>query len=93
MASAPEEPRYRIEFTHPALQEFRELPRKIRTRIASRIDALAENPRPRGAEKLKGADDHYRIRIGNHRVIYTIVDARLIITVVRIADCSDAYRP
>ena len=42
-------------------------------RIQAAINALACDPRPRGCEKLtiSGA---YRIRVGDWRVIYTVID-------------------
>lgn len=92
MATGEDAPRYRIEFTHPARKELADLPRKARERIAPRIDALSVNSRPRGVEKLKGEADLYRIRVGDYRVIYSIQDDVLIVTVVRVADRRDAYR-
>ena len=47
--------------TRSAAKELDGAPTKDRRRIVSRIGALAENPRPAGAEKLSG-DDKYRIR-------------------------------
>ena len=44
-----------------------------------------------GAEKLSG-DDKYRIRQGDYRILYKIVDAVLIVTVVRIGNRRDVYR-
>ena len=44
-----------------------------RDRIVKAVLELAENPRPRGCEKLVG--DIYRIRVGPYRVIYLIDDA------------------
>ncbi len=92
MATGEPDRPYRVEFARPALKEFEALPRQAQERIAPRITALAEDPRPRGVEKLKGQSDQYRIRVGSYRVIYTIEDDRLIVTVVRVADRRDAYR-
>lgn len=91
-AGDDDEPRYRVEFTNPALKAFRDLPRKVQERIAPRLTALADDPRPRGSEKLEGGDDLYRIRVGDYRVIYSIHDDRLIVLVVRVANRRDAYR-
>lgn len=77
--------------TRSAAKELDGVPTKDRRRIVSRIGALAENPRPEGAEKLSG-DDKYRIRQGNHRVLYEIEDEVLIVTVVRIGNRKDVYR-
>lgn len=60
--------------------------------ITERILELANNPRPHGSQKLKGSINEYRIRVGNYRVIYTIADEVLIITVIKIAHRKDVYR-
>ncbi|GGM77468.1 hypothetical protein GCM10012275_55210 [Longimycelium tulufanense] len=41
---------------------------------------------------MSGPDDLWRIRIGDYRVIYTIQDDRLIVTVVRVAGRGHVYR-
>jgi mRNA interferase RelE/StbE len=92
VAAGEDAPRFRVEFTRPALKALADLPQKVQERIAPRIDALAVDPRPRGVEKLEGEDDLYRIRVGDYRVIYTIQDDRLIVVVVRVANRRDAYR-
>ncbi len=68
------------------------LSKKQRRQIATRIDGLAETPRPRGCEKLQGAEDLYRIRSGNYRIIYQVTDARLLILVIRIGHRREVYR-
>lgn len=83
---------YTVEFTRPALKEFLALPRDAQEQIGPRINALAQNPRPRGVEKLKGVEGQYRIRVGRYRVVYTIQDDRLIVLVLRVADRRDVYR-
>lgn len=71
--------------------ELERVPTKDRQRIVSRIGTLAENPRPVGAEKLSG-DDKYRIRQGDYRILYEVVNAELIVTVVRAGDRREVYR-
>jgi mRNA interferase RelE/StbE len=66
--------------------------KKDRRRIVANILALAEEPRPAGCEKLAGQDDRYRIRVGRFRVVYSIVDAELVVLVVRVADRKDVHR-
>lgn len=63
-----------------------------RRRIVQRIQALAEDPRSPGSEKLAGYDDRYRVRQGSHRVVYLIDDKRREITVHRIGHRRDVYR-
>jgi len=54
------------------------------------IALLAENPRPPNAKKLKGRDA-FRVRVGDHRVIYTIEDDILLIVVVTLGHRRDVY--
>ncbi|MBI3567054.1 MAG: type II toxin-antitoxin system RelE/ParE family toxin [Gemmatimonadetes bacterium] len=82
---------YSILLTKSAAKEVERVPTKDRQRIVTRIAALAENPRPAGAEKLSG-DDKYRIRQGDYRILYEIVDAELIVTVVRVGNRREVYR-
>lgn len=82
---------YSILFTKSAAKELERIPTRDRHRIVSRISALAGEPRPPGVEKLS-ADDKYRIRQGDYRILYEIVDAELIVTVVRIGNRRDVYR-
>jgi len=84
---------YKIEYVEKALDALGKLPQKDQKRIFNRIDRLAENPRPRRAYKLAGKwSGHYRIRIGNYRIVYTVQDDILLIIVVKIAPRRDVYR-
>ncbi len=82
---------YSILLTRSAAKELESVPTKDRQRIVTKIGALAGNPRPVGAEKLSG-DDKYRIRQGDYRILYEIVDEQLIVTVVRIGNRREVYR-
>ena len=75
-----------------ASRQFLRLTRPIQERLRPPIDSLAINPRPPGVKKLKGGAGYWRIRVGDYRIIYTIQDDRLIVTVVRIGNRRDAYR-
>ena len=92
MATGPG-PRYQVEFSRTAAKELAALPRRAQERIIRRVTALGDDPRPHGVAKLEGQPDLYRIRVGSYRVVYSIVDERLIVTVVRVADRKDVYRP
>jgi mRNA interferase RelE/StbE len=77
--------------TRSAAKELEGVPTKDRQRIVRRIEALAAEPRPAGAEKLSG-DDKYRIRQGDYRILYEIQDAQLVVVVVRIGNRREVYR-
>lgn len=84
---------YRVLIKKSAAKELESIAgKKDRERITQRILALAENPRPAGAEKLSGASEKYRVRQGDFRILYEIQDDVLLVFVVRIADRKDVYR-
>lgn len=82
---------YNVLMTRSAAKELESVPTKDRQRIVTKIGALASNPRPAGAEKLSG-EDKYRIRQGDYRILYEIVDEDLVVTVVRIGNRREVYR-
>jgi len=82
---------YRVVVARSAEKEIERLPRTVRVRVVEKILALAGNPRPHGSQKLT-AEDKYRIRQGDYRIVYTIQDDILTVTVVRAAHRGDVYR-
>ena len=82
---------YDLLIKRSAAKELETLPLKDRRRIATRIQALAGDPRPPASEKLSG-DEKYRVRQGDYRVLYQIDDEGETVTVVRIAHRRDVYR-
>lgn len=67
------------------------LPEDAYQRMNDAIDALAEDPRPPGCEKLSGREG-YRIRVGEWRAIYRVDDQQRRVDVVRVAHRRDVYR-
>jgi len=82
---------YSLEIKRSAAKELAQVPPKDRGRIIARIQALAEDPRPVGAEKLSG-QERYRVRQGDYRILYEIEDQVLRIMVVKIGHRRDVYR-
>ncbi|GLU56352.1 type II toxin-antitoxin system RelE family toxin [Dyadobacter frigoris] len=83
---------YQIEVVKSALKELESIPKIFKSKIISKIDDLAAEPRPGGVKKLEGSINTYRIGVGNYRIIYQIKDLQLIITVIKISDRKDAYK-
>lgn len=82
---------YRVLIRPSAAKELEAIPERDRRRIAERIAALAQSPRPHGCEKLSGREQ-YRIRQGDYRVVYEVNDEEAWVRVVRIGDRKDVYR-
>jgi mRNA interferase RelE/StbE len=83
--------KYSIVLKSSAQKELDALDDAVFTRIDRKILALAETPRPRGCKKLKGYKDHWRIRVGDWRVVYMIDDSAMRVSVTRVAHRRDIY--
>jgi len=83
---------FRIEFAPAAIRQLRSLPAKFQVRIRTRVEALGSDPRPAGCSKLTGADDIYRIRIGDYRLLYQVRDDVLLVLVVSVRKRGDVYK-
>ncbi|MBP7639135.1 MAG: type II toxin-antitoxin system RelE/ParE family toxin [Lentisphaerae bacterium] len=68
------------------------LPDDIRGRIVRRLKSLEEDPRPPGVAKLSGAEDLYRVRAGDWRIVYAVRDRELVVVVIRIGHRREVYR-
>lgn len=83
---------YRIEWKPSALRELKRIDRQAIPRIVQAAERLAEDPFPTGVRKLRGAEHTYRLRVGEHRVVYETVEAKRTVVIVRVRHRRDAYR-
>jgi len=67
-------------------------PRKLRRQVVECIRELADDPRPRGCEKLAGAPGRFRVRQGAYRIVYAVADAERAVVVFKVGHRSDVYR-
>jgi mRNA interferase RelE/StbE len=81
---------FRIEITNTAHHHLRNLSNSNRQRIHEAIEQMSDNPRPFGVKKLKGEVDFYRIRVGDHRVLYQIDDNAKLVIITRIMSRENA---
>lgn len=82
---------YDLRFKASVAKDLRGVPKADVRRILARAGALRENPRPPGSQKLSGGE-HYRIRQGNYRILYTVDDHLVVVEVVKIGHRKDVYR-
>lgn len=89
---------YSVEFTSRAEKDLGKLSRQVAAKILSKITDLANDPRPDGSKKLtnlyvpNAPDTLYRIRIGDYRVIYSIEDDIVTVTIVKVAHRKQVYK-
>mgnify|MGYP001555162008 FL=1 len=82
---------YKLEFKASVAKDLRSIPKKDVKRILNKIETLSENPRPIGSQKLSG-QEKYRIRQGVYRIIYEILDSKLIVSVVKVGHRREIYK-
>lgn len=83
---------YQIEWKRSALSELKQVDRQAVARIVSAVESLSSTPFPSGVRKLQGSRHTYRIRVGDYRVIYEVVQSHLLILILRVRHRKDAYR-
>jgi len=82
---------YEIVFKKSVSKDLKKIPKKDVLKILTVIRSLAENPRPPQVKKLSG-QERYRMRQGDFRILYSIEDDVLVITVVKVGNRRDVYR-
>lgn len=81
---------YKIILSRPAQKQLDKLSDHIANPIFKAIRSLSKNPRPGGCKKLTGRPG-YRIRVGDYRIIYEIINKELVVTVVSLGHRKDVY--
>lgn len=83
---------YSIYLEAGAEKDLSKLPTSIFNTVIVKIRELGDEPRPRNCRKLKGSGNFWRIRIGNYRVIYEVIDSSKRINIYKIKHRKDAFR-
>lgn len=81
---------YQIELRPAAFRALRKLEPPLRQRLQGAIALLAQDPRPPAARTLHGRPG-LRVRVGDHRIIYTVADDVLLVAVVTLRHRRDVY--
>jgi len=85
---------YTVEFVKSAEKEFLRLPSKVRDKFTDSLKLLSISPYSEllRIKKLKGVENVYRIRVGEYRLIYEIIEDRLIVLVIKLGHRREVYR-
>jgi mRNA interferase RelE/StbE len=80
-----------VQWHREVRRQLRRLPRQVAEQVVSQVAELGAEPRPHGTEKLSGFERVWRIRIGQYRVLYQIVESQRVVYIVRVVKRSEAY--
>ncbi len=85
---------YKILFQKSAYKEYRALPKTIQRKFDQVLEILRINPLSEVLrfKKIRGKENHYRVRIADYRMIYSPQASFLLVRVIRIGHRKDVYR-
>ncbi len=85
--------KYAFRWRERAVRQLRAIPQTAALTILRALTPLGDDPRRPDADikKLTGYADRYRLRVGDHRIIYEIADEQLIILIVGVGHRREAY--
>jgi len=83
---------YNIFIERKAEKYFNKLPKEIQKRVFSAILSFKHNSKPMGVRKIIGQNNYYRIRIGEYRLIYEIMEEKKEVRIFIIRHRKDAYK-
>ena len=85
---------YSVEFAPAAARDLKRLDPAVRLQLLRASAVLEDAPYPGASTRIKIlvgiSPRHYRLRVGDYRIVYRIEDSRII--VVRVAHRREAYR-
>lgn len=86
--------KYTIRWRERAVRQLRAIPQPAALTILKALTPLGDDPRrpDSNIKKLAGYEDRYRLRVGDYRVIYDVMDGQLVILVVGVGHRREIYR-
>lgn len=80
-----------VVFGPAAVRDIKKMGKNAQAAIIKLAESLYDDMRPRGAEKIQGHPQFYRLRQGNFRIIYCpLSDERAVVLVA--CDRKESYR-
>jgi mRNA interferase RelE/StbE len=84
---------HKVIFTSTADKQLRKLTKPVQKLIVKKIKELDVSMHVNNnIKKLSGVHDLYRLRVGDYRAIYKIINEELIVLILKIGHRKDIYR-
>jgi mRNA interferase RelE/StbE len=86
--------KYAFRWRERALVQLRAIPQPAALTILQALTPLGDDPCRSDANvrKLAGYEDRYRLRAGDYRIIYEVIDRQLVILMVGVGHRREMYR-
>ena len=84
---------YSLEFTTQAAKDLKKLEKKDSQKISFKLAELIAGSQNLDIKKLEGESiPKYRLRCGDYRIIYEVLEHRIVVLVVDIGHRKEIYR-
>ena len=83
---------YSLDVKKSVEKDLRKIPKDLLPHIFEHIEKLSCEPVPPESYKIASAENLYRIRVGEYRIIYQVLHESRKVTVIFIRHRSVAYR-
>ncbi|HJX50156.1 MAG TPA: type II toxin-antitoxin system RelE/ParE family toxin [Candidatus Nanoarchaeia archaeon] len=81
---------YKIIFEKQPIDFFNKLDKNLQERIGKKIEKLKQNPKE-GIPLIGNLAGQWKLRIGDYRIIYKIINEELIILILKIGHRKNIY--
>ncbi len=82
---------FNLSFSSRAKKFFKKADKKLCKRILDKVEKLRNDPVPHDAKTIEGSPGMFRIRVGDHRILYEIYNAETLIVIVNVDKRSCVY--
>ncbi len=83
--------KYKLKFATSVKKDLRKIPNDDVSKILKLINSLLDDAYPKNVKKLS-YQNKFRLRYRNYRILYKILNNKLIIYVLKIAHRKDVYK-
>lgn len=83
---------YSVEFKQSVFKDLKKIQRRIVEGILAKIEKLKTDPYKGDIKKLFGTKSFFRLRVGDYRIIFQILDAEKKVVVFYIRHRRDVYK-
>ncbi len=85
---------YTVKFSTEGLRRFKKLDKRVAEKLIEKIELLSDYQSLNTVKKMSGKDkkDFYRMRVGNLRVLFRVIEKDKTVWVVDMGFRGDIYR-
>ncbi len=82
---------YSIVFDKKVLKDFKKIDSVWQKRIVEKIDEILVNTPYEGKKLVGNMSNFYRLRVGDYRIVYEIIEDIVTIEIIKVAHRKEVY--